>query len=148
MYEFEVVDKDHGKSWAVNLYHKSCTCRVFQVDNFICPHAIAACKFRNYVVEDYISTYYTKENWYSSYAGVIHPYGSVETWQIPENIKEVVVNPPKCAKRGAGRPKKNRMPSTGEGETSSQRKCSRCKQVGHNRQTCKNPIPLAVRRAL
>lgn len=147
MYEFEVIDK-FGKAWAVNLYHKTCTCRVFQVDNFICPHGIAACRHRNFVVEDYISTYYTAENWASAYAGVIHPYGNKETWQIPEEVKQIIVEAPRCYKRQAGRPKKTRTPSQGEGDVATGRKCSRCRGVGHNRVTCRNPIPLKVQRAL
>ena len=141
VYEFEVIDRD-GQSWAVNLTNKTCTCRMFQIDNFICPHGIACCRFRNYVVEDYISLFYSTDYWKSSYTGVIHPHGNVESWLIPDNVKQIIVKPPSTYARQAGRPKKRRIPSQGEGNTNGCRKCSRCGGVGHNRATCRSPIPL------
>ncbi|XP_024029591.1 uncharacterized protein LOC112094003 [Morus notabilis] len=54
-------------------------------------------------------------------------YGSKEEVVLPLGFK-----------RGAGRPRKQRILSSGEQEKRSV-KCSRCKQVGHNRRTCSNP---------
>ena len=140
VYEFEVVDRE-GQKWAVNLREKTCSCRVFQTDNFICPHGIAACGVRNFAVEKYISNYYTTEYWRSCYAGVIHPIGSEESWNFPEEVTQKIVNPPHVAARAAGRPKKKRIPSQWEGDEDRRNKCSRYGGVGHNRATCRNAIP-------
>ena len=47
VYEFEVVDLD-GRIFVVNLEDGTCHCRVFQLDQFLCPHAVAACRKRAY----------------------------------------------------------------------------------------------------
>ncbi|RYE21854.1 MAG: hypothetical protein EOP45_09050 [Sphingobacteriaceae bacterium] len=138
--EFEVGDRD-GNTWAVNLHEKTCSCREFQLDSFICAHGIAACGHRNLAVEGYISPYYTAEYWRASYAGVHHPHGNIQTWIIPPEVANFVIQPPTHRARAAGRPKKRRIPS--QGEEPIRRKCSRCGEVGHNRTTCSSQFPLS-----
>ena len=128
----------------MNLIDKTCSCREFQTDLFVCVHAIAACRLRNLPVESYCAEYYTTEYWKLAYAGVIHPQGSESSWTFPNEIKQIKVNPPNFLGRPAGRPKKRRIPSLGESDAPL-RKCSRCGGVGHNRATCRNPIPPEMR---
>ncbi|KAL6336650.1 hypothetical protein AAG906_035964 [Vitis piasezkii] len=98
-----------GISAQVNLDTRSCTCRQFDLDHIPCAHAIAACRFYN-----------------------------ISYWVVPNHISDKVVLPPKT-RRPTGRPRKVRIPSSGEGKRTS--RCSRCGQYGHNRKTCKRPIP-------
>ena len=50
----------------------------------------------------------------------------------------MTVRPLNNRRRAVGRPKKNRILS--QGEKRMKYKCSRCKQVGHNRARCTEPI--------
>ncbi|RYE20793.1 MAG: hypothetical protein EOP45_10500 [Sphingobacteriaceae bacterium] len=139
--EFEVVDRE-GIVYAVNLEERTCSCRRWQAHNFICPHAIAACRVRNRQVENYISEFYSTEYLRATYAGVHHPHGDISSWNIPPEVENIKVLPPQHKARAAGRPKKRRIPS--QGEDIIRRKCTRCGQIGHNRQTCNSATPLST----
>ena len=72
----------------------------------------------------------------ATYEATVYHLPSQSTWCIPNAIKDMVVLPPKGRIR-AGRPKKTRFKNSWE--TKSENKCGRCRQYGHNKQTCRNP---------
>lgn len=133
--KYYVIDGFVGEE--VDLVARTCSCLVWQVDEFPCAHAIASIWKRNLDPTHLTSYYYTNNAFKATYDGVVYPIGNRSQWQISEGIEEEVVLPPEF-KRGAGRPRKQRILSSGEREKQSV-KCSRCKQVGHNRRTCSNP---------
>ncbi|RAL49764.1 hypothetical protein DM860_002055 [Cuscuta australis] len=143
-YEFEVVDR-WSRAFVVNLRDKSCTCGDFQLDHFVCVHAVAAIGSRpGLSCYNFISPYYKRESLVATYSGIVHPLGDQSTWYIPLAVKALVCKPPSCNKRPPGRPKKRRLPSVGEfhlGKGRKKQKCTRCLKMGHNIKTCKNPIP-------
>ncbi|XP_024026491.1 uncharacterized protein LOC112093061 [Morus notabilis] len=118
--KYYVVDGLVGEM--VDLVAKTCSCLVWQVDEFPCPHAIASIWKRNLDPAHFTSYYYTNNAFKATY-------------DVGSELE--VVLPPEF-KRGAGRPRKQRILSSGEREKQYV-KCSRCKQVGHNRRTCSNP---------
>ena len=120
----------------------SCTCRVFDLDHIPCAHAIAACRYRNMSCYTLCSQYYMKNLLICSYSKSIYPIGNNKDWVILEDIRCRVVLPPN-SRRPTGRPRKERICSSGE--TKSTRCCGRCGDYGHNRKTCKWPIPLHLR---
>ena len=128
-----------AQTWIVDMRQRTCTCRQFQVDQLPCPHAMSVCNRRQMSPYTYCSRYYTKEELYATYEAVIHPIGSREGWDVPEDVRNRVINPPKT-KRRPGRPKVTRILS--QGEVPETIRCSRCHTYGHNRQTCTNPVPL------
>ncbi|CAH9096997.1 unnamed protein product, partial [Cuscuta epithymum] len=135
-FEFEVFDRK-GRIYVVNLRAGTCTCREFQLDGFICVHAVAAIRSRpGLSCYDYIPQYYTNHKWVAAYDGIIHPIGSPDGWVVPRHVSETICNPPSCSKRPPGRPKKRRIPSIGEHVR--KQKCTRCLTVGHNKKTCRN----------
>ncbi|XP_024027420.1 uncharacterized protein LOC112093377 [Morus notabilis] len=118
--KYYVVDGLVGE--VVDLVARTCSCLVWQADEFPCPHAIASIWKRNLDPAHFTSYYYTNNAFKATYdAG-----SEVE-----------VVLPPEF-KRGVERPRKQRIISSGEREKQSM-KCSRCKKVVHNRRTCSNP---------
>ncbi|GMN48392.1 hypothetical protein TIFTF001_017566 [Ficus carica] len=78
---------------------------------------------------NYCSHYYTKEVLFAPYEPVVHPISSAEGWDVSEEVRSQVVNPPKT-KRGLGRPRVTRILSQGEELETIQ--CSRCHGYGHN----------------
>ncbi|CAH9124156.1 unnamed protein product [Cuscuta epithymum] len=142
-FEFEVFDKK-SRSYVVNLTERTCTCREFELDGFLCVHSVAAIRSRpGLSCYDYISEFYTAHHWAQTYCGIIHPIGSPDGWMVPSHVSQIICKPPSCESRPPGRPKKRRIPSTGEHVR--KQTCTRCHMAGHNRKTCRNPIPLHMR---
>ncbi|KAK2659056.1 hypothetical protein Ddye_005589 [Dipteronia dyeriana] len=77
----------------------------------------------------YCSPYYSSAFLATTYSGEIHPVGHPPKWLVPEDIASIIVLPP-VGRRLPGRPKKNRIPSFGEGV--SQSRCTTCHRNGHN----------------
>ncbi|XP_070662299.1 uncharacterized protein [Malus domestica] len=129
----------------VDLYHivdlnaKSCTCRRFDLDQLPCVHATAACRIRNTSMYTMCSKFYIANAIVLAYAEPIWPVGNKSEWSVPEEVHNRVVLPP-IRQVVFGRRKTNRIPS--QGEERIVKKCSCCGGIGHNPQTCKNPIRL------
>ncbi|XP_052299813.1 uncharacterized protein LOC127903144 [Citrus sinensis] len=127
------------KEGIVDIREKTCSCRVFQLDQLVCAHAIAACIT---VCVDYISLcfeFYTQESLVTAYAQPVDPVGDMAYWEVPEEIRAMKVNPPIEAPLLGRRPEL-RIPSVGEDVDRRTIRCGRCNEVGHNRKKCKNPI--------
>ena len=86
--------------------------------------------------------YYKNDTLLIAYAEEIHPVGDQSFWEVPVDIQSIIVKPP-IYRIPVGRPRNQRIPSTGE-EVVNTRRCSRCKQIGHNRATCRNPLYHAI----
>ncbi|GMN58186.1 hypothetical protein TIFTF001_027275 [Ficus carica] len=71
----------------------------------------------------------------------VHPIGSAEGWDVPEEVRSQIVNLP-STKLGPGRPRVRRILS--QGEEHEPIRCGRCNGYGHNRQTCTNSVPLRL----
>ncbi|KAK3227207.1 hypothetical protein Dsin_007069 [Dipteronia sinensis] len=137
--EFEV--KDGAKDGLVNLLDRICTCREFEIDLLPCAHALAALRACKRPFIDFCLHYYKKSSLVEEYAGVIRPVGHMSDWEIPDEISSLVVHPPEW-KSQAGWPCKVRKKSKGEFRSRKGKTCSLCKQAGHNRQNCPNPLSL------
>ena len=120
----------------VDLKDRTCTCNKFQLDQLPCEHTLAVLKELNQEPYTYSSHYYTTETMVATYEATVYPLPSQTTWCIPNDVKEMVVLPPRARIR-AGRPKKTRAKSPWEMKT--ENKCGRCGLFGHNRKTCRNP---------
>lgn len=90
----------------------------------------------NYYCADYHRTQY----WRAQYECPIRPLGPPADWDIPEDVRSLVIVPP-IWRGQAGRPRKNRIPSAGDGTRA--RKCSLCKKPGHYRSHCRELTPSA-----
>ncbi|CAH9088755.1 unnamed protein product [Cuscuta epithymum] len=142
-YLFEVIDKA-CRAYIVDLLERTCTCKEFQLEDFVCVHAVAAIAHRKGLsCYDFVSEYYKNSAWLNAYSGVVYPLGEYSVDDIPMEDRNRVVKPPISDKKTAGRPKNKRIPS--KGEFVSRQTCGRCKQHGHNQKTCHNPIPRVPR---
>ncbi|XP_019264058.1 PREDICTED: uncharacterized protein LOC109241741 [Nicotiana attenuata] len=98
---------DEGRHYTVCLLEKKCSCRRFQVDELLCPHAWAVLKSKFLMPKDYCSNYYKPKSVVMTYEFPVYPLPDRSEWNILEHISEEAVLPPKW-KRPPGRPKKNR----------------------------------------
>ncbi|GMN59607.1 hypothetical protein TIFTF001_028698 [Ficus carica] len=107
--QFEyAVTNNTAQTWIVDMSKRTCTCRRFQVDQIPCPHAMAVCNHQRIDPYTYCSNYYTKDYLYACYAPVVHPIGSTENWDVFEEVRSQIVNPPNT-KRRPGRPRVRRI---------------------------------------
>ncbi|KAL5563377.1 hypothetical protein UlMin_033124 [Ulmus minor] len=133
---------DGDKNGVVNLDRRTCSCRHFQLEQLPCAHAMIAIRHRKrdfqldqlpcehalvvarrttYEAYDLCSLYYSKDYWYESYKGVVHPLPHITQWSILEHISAFKLMPPDV-RTTIGRRKKRRIPSVGEEPT--QAKCN------------------------
>ncbi|XP_060965465.1 uncharacterized protein LOC133034401 [Cannabis sativa] len=101
-YLFEV--NGMKESWEVDLEKRTCTCNRFQIDEMPCGHAVAVMREMNMDPYTYCSDYYTKKNWLATYSGTVYPIGHQSEWEVPEEVKNIIVLPPHERVK-SGRPK-------------------------------------------
>jgi hypothetical protein len=73
---FEVVCKN--KQFVVDLTHKTCGCREWDMIGIPCPHAISAILFNSTNPADYLHDYFSVEMYKRAYAPMIFPILSEE----------------------------------------------------------------------
>ncbi|KAM6543336.1 hypothetical protein CsatB_007783 [Cannabis sativa] len=130
-YFFEVTRMK--ESWEVDLEKRTCTCNRFQIDEMPCGHAVAVMREMNMDPYTYCSDYYTKKNWLATYSGTVYPIGHQSEWEVPEEVKNIIVLPPHERVK-SGRPKTLRRKAGWEKDQHN--KCSKCGELGHNKRTC------------
>ncbi|KAM6569939.1 hypothetical protein CsatB_017924 [Cannabis sativa] len=91
-YLFEVTRMK--ESWEVDLEKRTCTCNRFQIDEMPCGHAVTVMREMNMDPYTYCSDYYTKKNWLATYSGTVYPIGHQSEWEVPEEVKNIIVLPP------------------------------------------------------
>lgn len=135
---FEV--NDGTLEFLVDMGKKTCACKKFQTNQIPCSHAFAVISDRYAGVYEHCSKYYTKDELFETYKETIFPLGNESTWNVPCEIKDVVVLPP-VSKKKSGRPRKKRLRSFTERKIQKSH-CSRCGESGHYRTTCTKPAAL------
>lgn len=145
-YDFEVWHiSSTGYKYHVNLLRNECDCRKWLLTGLPCCHAISCMRKRSLNIYDFVPDCYRKAKYEACYSSVIYPANGQCLWKRTEYND---LQPPPI-RRQAGRPKKKRNKEAGEllksnGQLSRGRwgiKCTRCKQPGHNKATCKLPPP-------
>ncbi|XP_017976474.1 PREDICTED: uncharacterized protein LOC108661988 [Theobroma cacao] len=133
--KFQVIGE--SKDRVVNLSTKECSCGEFQFDLLPCTHAMATISKCKCAAIEFCSDYYKTPFWAEGYAVPIRLVGHPSEWDIPDDVQQNVVLPLSWLSQ-AGRPRRKRIPSVGEG--SGRRRCSQCKNYGHNRQNYRTPF--------
>ncbi|KAI8547392.1 hypothetical protein RHMOL_Rhmol07G0192000 [Rhododendron molle] len=125
-------------SVSVNIASRSCSCGEWQINSFPCAHAFCALKRAGKILNDYVDHYYSVDAFQNTYSKSINPVPTI--WKdVTVGSDDNVLLPPLCNKRPPGRPRTERIPSTGV--KSRKITCGRCGQVGrHNRARCKEPL--------
>ncbi|KAL5549324.1 hypothetical protein UlMin_004555 [Ulmus minor] len=134
---YTILDGD--KNRVVDLQARTCSCRRFQLEQLPCAHAMIAIRHRKTDVYDFCFEYYNSSTWKATYVGVVYPLPHQGDWVIPNEVRDVKVLPPDI-RSVSGCCRKSKIPFVGE--NAQRHKCSRCRQMGHRRKTCQNPIPL------
>jgi hypothetical protein len=138
----QLVDFKH----VVDLKHKTCTCRSWQISGKPCPHAIAfITHLREENLQLYVDKSYTIEKFRSAYEGRIPALTDKKQWPKPD--KGFFLYPP-LLRRPAGRLVTHRYKASHEGGYKKKRrgsahKCPICHKHGHHWNTCRDGDPEA-----
>ncbi|KAK4256526.1 hypothetical protein QN277_006237 [Acacia crassicarpa] len=119
----------------VNVDAWECSCKGWQITGLPCCHAVAVLECIVRSPYDYCSRYFTVDSYRLTYVESIRPVSNDEVLFLGESARSVTVTPP-STKRPPGRPKLKQV----ESEDAMKRplQCSKCKEQGHNRKTCKS----------
>jgi hypothetical protein len=132
-------------TFSVNLTTRDCSCRKWLLTGLPCVHAIASMRYMELDFYQFVPDLYRKERYEECYRPIFHPVNGQPLW---ERTAYTDLQPPPI-RRQPGRPKKKRNKEPSEliredgqmKRASYGTKCSRCKQPGHNKATCKLPPP-------
>ncbi|CAI9302910.1 unnamed protein product [Lactuca saligna] len=139
--EFEV--RNGLESYGVNIEKRSCACRLWDVSGIPCVHAQASIMLTHQDPKTFISKWFGKAMYISSYSYNILPVNGSNLWTEAPYIKPL----PPLERRMPGRPTVKRKRHVSErddkfSQVSSKGRtvqCQNCQQKGHNKKTCKNP---------
>ncbi|XP_077251638.1 uncharacterized protein LOC143890840 [Tasmannia lanceolata] len=132
-HEFEVRSIETTDS--VDLITRTCSCRAFQTYGLPCIHAIAAINITEFDPSDYCDECFHAERYRDTYAEVVHATLDRMQWhESPEQLMKIL---PPLTKRLLGRPRTRIMDRELKGGL--HYKCTRCRQLGHNRRSYKDP---------
>ncbi|XP_061347124.1 uncharacterized protein LOC133292705 [Gastrolobium bilobum] len=147
---FEVEDAynqsthDAGDIMRVDLLNRKCQCGQFTARRFPCSHVLAVCKVEKLNHYDYVDPVFSMSQIDKVYAAHWYPMGN--ELLIPQ-IDGPTIIPNSSLVRAQGRPKSSRIQNVMDWvesqPTSSQSRCSTCKQIGHNKRTC----PMRIRQS-
>ncbi|XP_028122603.1 uncharacterized protein LOC114319753 [Camellia sinensis] len=98
-------------SVSVGLLNKTCSCYQWQLNGFLCTHAVTAIQKSGGDLYAYVEPFYYTSKFKACYAESVYPIPTVEKPLVA--MDDLVVLPPVC-KKLPGRPRKNRIPSWGE----------------------------------
>ncbi|XP_014499552.1 uncharacterized protein LOC106760653 [Vigna radiata var. radiata] len=129
-----------GNKFTVDLDTHECSCRKWMISGIPCCHAVAAMHYINLDPDTFIPTWFMKSTYEETYASIIYPVNGHLLW---ENTSLPDVMPP-VKRKMPGRPKKKRrlepLELTKDGTQMSvgghRKKCSICRQLGHNKKVC------------
>ncbi|KAL7230145.1 hypothetical protein ACSBR2_008637 [Camellia fascicularis] len=115
----------------VDLGLRTCSCRKWEINGYLCQHVIAAIFRSGKNLNSFVEAFFHVDMYRQAYSFSIGPVSTVEKPVC--NIDDAMILPP-LSKKLAGRPKKNKIASTGEFKRVT--KCSRCKSIGrYNKRT-------------
>ncbi|KAH6829225.1 hypothetical protein C2S53_015679 [Perilla frutescens var. hirtella] len=104
-------------SYMVNLQHRTCDCREFELDLIPCSHAAAVICCTGGIIYDYVDRCYKVESLVRMYDSVIMGLPRPEEWGVPDAYRDRVVMAPKITRR-AGRPPMSRARAPFEASSS------------------------------
>lgn len=124
------------------------------VQGYPCGHALAVILGERKDLKDCVNPCFTIEYFANTYAGIIiHPHNidfaaplqftGLQTSDDESDESETEETLPPSTKRPPGRPKKRRIRTRQEtslDKPARVQKCTRCRQSGHSKRTCKEAI--------
>ncbi|XP_077215640.1 uncharacterized protein LOC143850262 [Tasmannia lanceolata] len=132
-HEFEVNSLETTDS--VDLITRTCSYRAFQTYELPYGHVIVAINITEFDPYDCCDECFDAKRYPDTYAEVVH--ATLDRTQWHESPEPLMIILPPLAKRPLGRPRTRRTDRELKGGL--HYKCTRCRQLGNNRRSCKEP---------
>ncbi|KAK9268973.1 hypothetical protein L1049_000740 [Liquidambar formosana] len=126
---FEVHDDSIN---VINIDNWDCSCLGWKATGLPCRHAIAVFNCKGTGVYDYCSRYFTVDSFCLTYSESINPVPGIGK---PVDKEDAVRVLPPCTSRSPSQQKRNQTKDLRELKRVVC--CTRCKEAGHNKATCK-----------
>ncbi|XP_059315454.1 uncharacterized protein LOC132066083 [Lycium ferocissimum] len=103
--EYVYTVNDEARRFIIDLKKKTCSCRMFQMDEIPCPHAWAVLKSKSLMPDEYCSDLFKPKTVIKTYdvLWILSPDES--EWNIPKHISDEVVLPPRYKRPPEGQRK-------------------------------------------
>ncbi|XP_060183263.1 uncharacterized protein LOC132613250 [Lycium barbarum] len=92
--EYVYTVNDGPRRCIIDLKKKTCSCRMFQLDEILCSHAWAVLKNKNLTADAYYSELFKPETVVNTYDVPVDPLPDKTEWNVPKSISDEVVMPP------------------------------------------------------
>ncbi|CAK8542057.1 unnamed protein product [Lathyrus sativus] len=135
----ETMDHGEGKPmghYKVDLLNGWCDCGKFQAFRVPCSHVIAACSNVRHDAYTLLSDVYRVTNLFGVYSASFPVMPCDEYWPVYEG--DQICHNPRMRRNKKGRPVSTRITTEMDNFDKLERKCSMCRQTGHNRTRCPN----------
>ncbi|CAK8562153.1 unnamed protein product [Lathyrus sativus] len=135
----ETMDHGEGKPmghYKVDLLNGWCDCGKFQAFRVPCSHVIAACSNVRHDAYALLSDVYRVTNLFGVYSASFPVMPCDEYWPVYEG--DQICHNPRMRRNKKGRPVSTRITTEMDNFDKLERKCSMCRQMGHNRTRCPN----------
>ncbi|KAH6789148.1 hypothetical protein C2S51_004154 [Perilla frutescens var. frutescens] len=130
-------------SFMVDLQHRTCDCREFDLDLIPCCHAATAIRHAGLSIYEFVGHYYKQATLALTYKSEIFPLPHPDEWIVPASVLSVTVRAPLIDCHG-GRSRMSRAQLGAESSSSRREQvCSRCQGSGHNIRACKAYVPIS-----
>jgi hypothetical protein len=125
--------------YAVNLDHKTCSSRLWQVSGKPCKHALAfiAKLSRDVQMDEFVHEYYSIEKLRKTYSGVFNPLTSKHFW--PSVDLGYKIHKPKL-RRKLGKPRISSIKASDEPGARKRKMCFECGELGHTAKKCQGGL--------
>ncbi|CAK8541689.1 unnamed protein product [Lathyrus sativus] len=135
----ETMDHGEGKPmghYKVDLLNGWCDCEKFQAYRVPCSHVIAACSNVRHDAYALLSDVYRVTNLFGGYSASFLVMSCDEYWPVYEG--DQICHNPRMRRNKKGRTVSTRITTEMDNFDKFERKCSMCRQTGHNRTRCAN----------
>ncbi|PKU86471.1 hypothetical protein MA16_Dca010507 [Dendrobium catenatum] len=123
-----------------------CTCGKTITYHIPCPHVVSCISVLRPSHYNYVSQYYSLDNYKMTYVDPFHNIPDRSTWAQHDPASGIHPLLPPNFRRRSRRPRTNRFRNTmDEGIGQSNRKCGACGIVGHNKATCPTRLVLSFK---
>ncbi|CAK8564722.1 unnamed protein product [Lathyrus sativus] len=135
----ETMDHGEGKPmghYKVDLLNGWCDCGKFQAFRVPCSHVTDACSNVRHDAYTLLSDVYRVTNLFGVYSASFPVMPCDEYWPVYEG--DQICHNPRMRRNKKGRPVSTRITTEMDNFDKLERKCSMCRQTGHNRTRCPN----------
>src|SRR3954463_15378723 len=135
----ETIDHNQGlprQEYRVNIPDRWCDCGQFQTFRMPCSHVLAACSHTHFDALSLVSEIYKVSTLLNVYDNFFPVVAMEAYWPVYEG--ETVWHNDLMRRNKSGRPNSRRIRTEMDVTEKMQRKCSICREVGHNRTKCPN----------